>query len=469
MNENRAPADPAKRPLTEHHGISPIDDNHRHGRERDQFSMRFAPVVYLAPVVLGGAGIPLGLGLTGSITAIVAGNLLGSLATAACAVMGPRLGIPQVTMGRAAFGHRGNYLPAFLGILLFIGYFSLGTVLGARSLATMTGLPYTPMVLVVAGLSVLIAVFGYDALQAVGQWLTRVSLVVFGAVSVAVLLHGTGPAGVPHPASGHYLTTWLLVCSVIFSYTVSWTIYASDYSRYLPANGHAGSMFRWAFGGIFTSATWMMVLGAALTQLAGGDPLAGLGVVLPTPLLKTVLAVLVIGALSHNAVNLYSGAMAGLTCDLPLRRSTVVVAGGAVGCALSVLLGGSDFQSHFNTFLLMVSYFVMPWLAILLIDFYRTHRAGHDYPEPTAFQDRNGPYRGARPRALLAFLLGIAASVPFMATDAYTGPVGHLLGGVDISYAASFIVTAATYGLLRKPHTAAEPSVLDPALTRHAS
>ncbi|MGW7547086.1 purine-cytosine permease family protein [Streptomyces sp. NPDC054770] len=469
MNENRAPAGPTKRPLTEHHGISWIDDGRRHGRERDQFSIRFAPVVYLAPVVLGGVGIPLGLGLIGSITAIVVGNLLGSLATAACAVMGPRLGIPQVTMGRAAFGYRGNRIPAYLGILLFIGYFSLGTVLGARSLANLTGLPYPPMIVVVAGLSVVIAVFGYDTLQAVGQWLTRVSLVVFGTVSVAVVLHGTGSATASHTAAGRYLTTWLLVCSVVFSYTVSWTVYASDYSRYLPADGRARSMFLWAFGGIFTSATWMMVLGAALTMLAGGDPLAGLGIVLPDPLLKTVLVVLVIGALSHNAVNLYSGAMAGLTCDLPLRRTTVVVAGGAVGCVLSVLLGGAGFQSHFNTFLLMVSYFVMPWLAILLIDFYRTHQGGRRYPEPTVFHDRTGPYRGTRPRALLAFFLGIGASVPFMATDAYTGPIGHMLGGVDISYAASFVVAAVIYELLRKPLATTEPAAVDPARIQQMS
>ncbi|MFI0776519.1 purine-cytosine permease family protein [Streptomyces sp. NPDC021212] len=464
MNKNRAPAGRTMRSLTEHHGISRIDDSQRHGRERDQFSMRFAPVVYLAPVMLGGVGIPLGLGLIGSITAIVVGNLLGSLATAACAVMGPRLGIPQVTMSRAAFGHRGNYIPAFLGILLFIGYFSLGTALGARSLANLTGLPFTPMVVVVAALSVLIAVFGYDALQAVGRWLTWVSLVVFGIVSLAVMVSTTEPAASP-AASGHYATTWLLVCSVIFSYTVSWTIYASDYSRYLPANGRARSMFLWAFGGIFSSATWMMVLGAALTLLANGDPLVGLGLVLPDPLLKLVLVVFVIGALSHNAVNLYSGAMAGLTCDLPLSRSTVCLAGGAVGGALAILLGGANFQSHFNTFLLMVSYFVMPWLAILLIDFYRTHRGGRDYPQPTAFHDRLGPFRGTRPRALLAFFLGIGASVPFMATDVYTGPAGRMLGGVDVSYAASFVVAAVVYELLRKSHAGSASPAKGPATT----
>lgn len=68
------------RTLTEHHGIGWVDDRRRRGRERDQFSMRFAPVIYLAPVMLGGAGAPLGLGVVGSVTAIAPGNLLGSLA-----------------------------------------------------------------------------------------------------------------------------------------------------------------------------------------------------------------------------------------------------------------------------------------------------------------------------------------------------------------------------------------------------
>jgi NCS1 family nucleobase:cation symporter-1 len=456
MTGSKAQENRRRRSLTEHHGIRRIEESSRHGRERDQFSMRFAPVVYLAPVVLGGAGIPLGLGLAGSVTAIAVGNLLGSLATAACAVMGPRLGIPQITMSRSAFGYRGNYLPALLGILLFIGYFSVGTVLGATSLASLVGLPSTPMVLLVSGLSVVIAVFGYDTLQAVGTWLTRTSLLVFGAVSVAVAAHGPGPAATARIGAGHYPTTWLLVCTVAFSSTVSWTVYASDYSRYLPADGAARSMFLWAFGGIFTATTWMMVLGAALTTLAGGDPLAGLGAVLPAPLLKLVLAVFVAGALSHNAVNLYSGAMAGLTCNLPLRRTTVVVAGGLIGCGLSLLFGGSDFQSHLDTFLLMVSYFVMPWLAILLIDFYLRHEGGRGYRVLTAFQDKTGPYRGARPRALAAFLIGLAASVPFMATSAFTGPVGRMLGGIDLSYAASFVVAGLVYGALERRTSARE-------------
>src|ERR1044072_6722264 len=63
---------------------------------RNQFTVRFAPVIYLAGIYLGASGGPLGLGFTGSVTAIVLANILGSIVTGLCAVMGPRLGMPQL-------------------------------------------------------------------------------------------------------------------------------------------------------------------------------------------------------------------------------------------------------------------------------------------------------------------------------------------------------------------------------------
>lgn len=359
--------------------------------------------------------------------------------------MGPRLGMPQITMSRSAFGYHGNYIPAALGIMLFVGYYSIGVVLGARSMDGLVGLPYTPAAILVAALSIVIAIFGYNLLQVLGRWLTYLSLAVFLTITVMLLTHRTGYA-LPAASGGGGLHAWLIVCTIVFSYTVSWSIYASDYSRYLPASSSYRRMFGFAFGGIFTATSWMMIMGAGLAMLVpDGSPLAGFAVVLPTPVLKITLATFVIGALAHNAVNLYSGAMAALTCDLPASRSSVVVAGGTIGCLLAVVFGGPDFQAHFNTFLLLVSYFVMPWLAVLFIDFYWRHSAGRTYASIAAFYDAKGPFRGIRTAALTAFAAGLLASAPFMATDAYTGPLGRALGGIDVSYGASFLVAAAVY------------------------
>lgn len=54
----KSSATPAGTTRPEPDGINHIPDSRRHGRARDQFSMRFSPVVYLAPVVLGGVGAP---------------------------------------------------------------------------------------------------------------------------------------------------------------------------------------------------------------------------------------------------------------------------------------------------------------------------------------------------------------------------------------------------------------------------
>ena len=58
-------------------GIEYISEEQRHGGATNQFTVRFAPNIQLGCIVLGAVAIPLGLGLAGSITAILVGNILG--------------------------------------------------------------------------------------------------------------------------------------------------------------------------------------------------------------------------------------------------------------------------------------------------------------------------------------------------------------------------------------------------------
>lgn len=444
----------------EKHGIDHIPEDQRHGGPGNQFTIRFAPVVYLAAIVLGGVAIPLGLGLVGTITAIVLGNVLGSLATAACAVMGPRLGMPQILMGRAAYGYRGNYIPAVLTSLLYIGYYTVGTVLGSKALASLFHLPFVPVVIVVAALSILIATYGYNLLHFLGRWITRLSIVVLVIVSFVMIFHGAGPAATAHISGVKYWLVWLLEFTVVFSYTMSWAPYASDYSRYLPVGTSRGRIFGWAFAGLFTATTWMMVLGAALTTVsAKGGVLDALGIVLPGALLKVVLVTLGVSAIPHNSVNLYSFALTSLTWDMPLKRTIAVVTAGVVGCVLAVAFGGGpNFQNYFNDFLFLISYYVMPWLAILCLDFYWKHRGGRDYPEAEAFYRKDGMLGGVKWPGLMSFILGIVVSIPFMATNLYTGPIGHALDAADLSYFVSFVVAGVAYTLTARTATRVVPT-----------
>jgi len=316
----------------ERHGIAHVPTSRRYGRPRNQFTVRFAPVIYLAGIYLGASGGPLGLGFTGSVTAIVLANVLGSIITGLCAVMGPRLGMPQLPMGRAPFGYYGNFLPAILSLLIFIGYYSVGTVLGAKSLADLLHAPYIPTVVVVAVLSILIGIFGYRILHAMGKLITNVSIVVLTVVSIVLILHGGGPGTEATASGSDYWLAWFVLFTAVFGYTASWAPYASDYSRYLPEDSKPSSIFTAATLGLFSSTTWMMCLGAGLITLApDGDVLDTFSLALPDWLRYVVLLTLGLSAIPHNSVNLYSGAMATLTCDVKLPQWVTVTIAGVIG------------------------------------------------------------------------------------------------------------------------------------------
>ena len=378
--------------IVEAGGIDYIEESERFGTPRNQFSIRFSPVIYLAPIILGGLAIPLGLGLVGSITAIALANLLGALAAGLCAGMGPRRGMPQLAMSRASFGYRGNFVPAILASILFIGYFTVGTIVGAKAFATLVDFPYPRIAIGVGLISIVLAIFGYNLLHITGRWVTAAGIVLLLLVTILALVHGVGPKATPQITGAEYVRVWLLQFTVIFSFTVSWMLYASDYSRYLPANARLRSVVGYASSGLFLGSTWIMILGALLVSIRPSGALDGMDAVLPGALLTIVLISLTITSATHNAVQLYSCSMSSLTWDLPLSRSLTVVVAGIIGTILSVVLGGSDFEANFSAFLIVMSYFMLPWLAIRLIDFFWKSRETNTPVE--AFYRKDGPFKG---------------------------------------------------------------------------
>ena len=435
----------------ERHGIAHVPTSRRYGNPRNQFTVRFAPVIYLAGIFLGASGGPLGLGFTGSVTAIVLANILGSIVTGLCAVMGPRLGMPQLPMGRAPFGYYGNFLPAILSLLIFIGYYSVGTVLGAKSLAGLFNTPYAPTVVVVAVLSIVIGIFGYRILHTMGKIITNVSIVVLTVVSIFLLVHGGGP-GTDATASGSdFWLAWFVLFTAVFGYTASWAPYASDYSRYLPEDSKPKSIFTAATLGLFTSCTWMMCLGAGLITLApDGDVLDTFSLAMPDWLRYVVLLTLGLSAIPHNSVNLYSGAMATLTCDVKLPQWVTVTIAGVIGMFIALVFGGDQFQSNFLLFLHVVSYYITPWVAVLLVDYFVVQRAGRNSLSVENFYASDGAFGRLNIAGVASMIVGVLISVPFMAKDFYTGPVGSLLGGADLSYFVSGIVAAVLYLVARR-------------------
>lgn len=432
--------------VVEPHGIEHINDNERHGKITGQFNVWFACNMHLSSIVLGGLGLVFGLGLWPTILAVLLGNFLGALGNSLCVAMGPRLGMPQLPMSRSAFGYFGNFGPAILAWLGFIGWFTVDNILGAESVQEIWHIPYVPMALLFGIVTLLIAIFGYNLVHAWERWLTWVSAVTFAILTILAIVHGVGSAAVGKDVGASFWQNFILEFAIVFSYTISWAPYAADYARYLPADTPPRRPFWYSFWGMFLSCTWVMVLGAILGSLAVkggtipeiGQAAGGFGIV--------VFVVVALGSISSNVLNMYSGALSGLTWDMPVPRTGAAIVIGVIGIVLSLIFGGPKFVGFFKDFLFVLVYWVTPWIAIIGIDYWWFNDGGKAYANVLEFYKKAGHFGRARWQALLAMCVGIAVSVPFMAPIPHLmGPIAKSLGGADISYFVSFIVAGLIY------------------------
>ncbi len=432
-------------------GFEPIPPDRREGRESNQFFIWFGSQMHMSALVLGGIGILLGLGLAGTILAIVAGNIIGALGNSICATMGPRLGIPQMVISRMTFGRRGNYVPSFLTTLLYIGWATVGIVLSAEAIQQIWGVNAIIPVFIIALVAVLLALYGYHIIHRYNRWLTIASIVVFAILTVLAASHITTMPAVPSATRSNYVVVWLVEFTIALSFTISWAPYASDYSRYLPKSVSYRKVYWFSFAALALATSWVMSLGALLTaavkvaSIPAVHEVAGGFAYVAYP-------VLIISQLTAVVYNLYSGSLATLAWDFPAKRWVLQIAIGVIAFVLAAVLGGPSFVVYYKDFLFLISYFVTPWLAILGLDFYWRHRRSGrlDLPAPSDYYQSGGPMDGVRWAVLACMLLGIAVSVPFMATNLFTGPIGNMLQGADLSYFVSFIVAGVSYYVLMR-------------------
>src|SRR5699024_9237158 len=143
--------------------------------------------------------------------------------------------------------------------------------------------------------------------------------------------------------------------------------------------------------------------------------------------------------------------MATLTCDLRARQSWIVTICGVFGGILALAIGGSSFEDHFSSFLHVISYYIMPWLAILAIAYFKIYRNGDAFPRFSEFYKPDGAFKGIIWPGMGAFIVGVVVSIPFMANDYFTGPIGEYLNGADLSYFVSGALAAILFSLTGRP------------------
>src|SRR5439155_14251386 len=128
---------------------------------------------------------------------------------------------------------------------------------------------------------------------------------------------------------------------------------------------------------------------------------------------------IVIGAVSANVLNIYSGAMSFLALGIKFgeahhRRASVALLFGVIGFIVA-RFGEQDAGHSYENFLLVIGYWITPYLGVILADYWL--RRGRFDEAELYDRDRN-PASG-----LVAMVVGILASVPFWNQALWHGPV----------------------------------------------
>lgn len=434
----------------EPYGIDVVLNAERHGSPRSQFTLWLGSNLSIGSFALGALPIALGLPWSYTLIAIIVGNLLGGLLVGACAAMGPTYGLPQLMIGRYSFGRVGGYLPALLNYISTIGWFTVNNILGAFGLRILfPELSYLQAALLLVIVQGLLAIYGHNLIHLYERIMAIVLATVFLIGSIVALTHFP-TLTTYHPHTESLWSMFAIMLASAFSYVGSWGPYASDYSRYLAQGTSRKSIMTNAFWGSFIASAWLELVGVAVSILAGsGSPniivslhsvMGGFGVI-------AVIAV-VLGGTAADALNVYSNALSAGALGIRLPRFVLTVLASIIGLILS-LIGSGQFESNYENFLLVLGYWLTPWVAVLLVDFYVLKRYN------TAEVDARNKHAVYWP-GVISFVVGFVVSIPFMSAQIYTGPVAQWLHGADLTFYVGFLVAGVLYYVLSKRNSAVE-------------
>ena len=141
-------------------------------------------------------------------------------------------------------------------------------------------------------------------------------------------------------------------------------------------------------------------------------------------------------------MNDYSGSLALQAAGFRVRRPVVAVIV-TVLAFLTLWLNTGDLATKFDNVLLFVTYWVPPFAAVQMVDWWRKRGVMN-------VQDLVSSALKPGWDALIALLAGFGAAVAFMDTSLYVGPASsHLLHGGDIAFGVGFGVGLVVYAGLR--------------------
>jgi purine-cytosine permease-like protein len=464
----------ASRPLQiEANGINVITGAERKGNPRDLFWPWFAANVSVLGLSYGSFVLGFGISFWQALVVGLVGIVVSFVLCGFIAIAGKRGSAPTMVLSRAAFGVRGNKLPAAISWLLTVGWETVLIVLATLATATVfrhlgwgggTGTEVVALIVVVA-LTIGGGVLGFDAImrmQTVITVVTGVLTIVFIAL-VAGRIHWSAVSALPGGSVQQ------LIGALVFMMTgfgLGWVNAAADYSRYLPRDSRGRAVAGWTAFGSSLAPVFLLLFGLLLagssTKLSSSiaaDPIGALTVLLPTWFLVPFAIVAVLGLVGGSVLDIYSSGLALLTLGLRVPRYAAALIDGTImilGTVYVVFVAG-NFLAQFEGFLITLGVPIAAWCGVMLADIALRRR---DYSEPELY-DPAGRYGGVRwlPAGLVVIGTALGWGLVTNAAAGWLNWQGYLLGpfglggkggnwafanlGVLVALGLGFLVTSA--------------------------
>lgn len=437
-------------------GVETVPDNERTASPNSLITVFFGANLSLSVMVFGWLSILYGLGWWESVSAILVGTILGAAFVARSSLLGWKAATNNSVASGAYFGVKGRLVASFVGLLLCLQYVALTIWTGgemfaagfARSInSDVNNFELSIGYTVIAILIVLIAIFGYQLIIKVNQWIIPAMLLLM-ALSIIAFVGDFDFSYSGDPSVyvlGTFWPTWILaVLTCGAAGPISYVTQTGDWSRYISGNNSAKDIVKNTFLAMVIGLSIPTLFGAFIAIVAFDENSFAGGYVNAAPnwLLIPLLLIAVAGSLGQGAINLYS---MGLDLDaiLPkLKRSQTTILVAAISTAL-VFFGKFiyDAEAAVTNSVLFLTVLATSWIAITLY-LYVKNKGVFDKEALQIFNTgkTGGAYwysGGWNLRVLISWVIGSAIGILSISSVDYVGPIADALNGIDFSIPAA--------------------------------
>jgi NCS1 nucleoside transporter family len=427
------------------YGSIPLSE--RHGKARDLFTIWATPNLEFATVFVGMIAVMFfGLNIWQATVAVVLGSLLGAISHGLLGARGPFFGVPEMVISRIPFGWKGNSVPSGLNALLAsLGWFAVNTVTGTFALTSLLDIPVVLSLVLVVGVQVVFAFFGHNMIHKTNKLMFPFAVVAF----ILAFIWVVPSADYSVNAGTGTLGGFLIAMGAAFGYASGWNPFASDYSRYLPQDSSKKAVALWSGAGLFLSCSLLMFLGvlaATLVAPEGATPTDQFTSTMPTLIAAIVLLAVLGGSIIGNSLNVYSATMSFLSLPIKIsssaRRTIATVIFGAAGGIVAYF--GLQDPSRYTNFLLVIAYWVAPWLGVVFMDQYLRRK---NTVSGFLFDKKHNPIAG-----VVSFVVALVSSVVLFSNQVmFVGIVpSNIPEFGDSAPAFGFVIAAVLYAILYK-------------------